>query len=81
MTMDDPFFDIINGLDELKLDDSENVVDVTKLTIAELLSKFDELNNDLFELGEAMNPVSQKARDMHSLRSAIYVEIQKRKKK
>jgi len=77
-TADDPFFDIVNNL-EIE-DDVKNVVDVSKLTTFDLLSKFDDINNQLFELNQAINPTTQTARDLHSLRSAIYVEIQNRKK-
>ena len=79
MTMDDPFFDIVNNLDVDDVDD-KNIIDVTQLSTYDLLSKFDDINNMLFERNEAINPTTQEARDLHSLRSAIYVEIQNRKK-
>ena len=78
MTMDDPFFDIVHSLE---IDEPEDLVDVTKLSVQELLSKFDDINEELFEIGQALKPTTQQARDLHSLRSAIYVEIQKRGKK
>jgi hypothetical protein len=79
-SMDDPFFDIVNMIDIKEDEICEDIVDVSKLTIEELLIKFDDINNQLFELGEALSPQTQNARDLHSMRSAIYVEIQKRKK-
>ena len=78
MSMDDPFFSIVEGL---QIDEPESYVNVSELSIEELLYQFDQLNDELFELEQALNPTTQKARDLHSLRSAIYVEIQKRGKK
>lgn len=79
MAMDDPFFDIVNSI-EIDIECIDDVVDVTTLSISELVSKFDEINESLFDLGQALRPTTKEARDLHSLRSAIYVEIQKRKK-
>jgi len=78
MTMDDPFYDIVSNLE---IEEPEDLIDVSKLSIQELLSKFDDINNQLFKMGQALKPTNQEARDLHSLRSAIYVEIQKRGKK
>lgn len=78
MTMDDPFESIVNGLE---LEEPKYYIDVTKLDIQELLTQFDELNDELFEMEQALSPTTQRARDLHSLRSAIYLEIQKRGKK
>jgi hypothetical protein len=78
MTMDDPFESIVNGLE---LEEPKYYIDVTKLDIQELLTQFDELNDELFEMEQALRPTTQRARDLHSLRSAIYLEIQKRGKK
>ena len=78
MSTDDPFFSIVEGL---QIDEPESYVNVSELSIEELLYQFDQLNDELFELEQALNPTTQKARDLHSLRSAIYVEIQKRGKK
>jgi len=76
--MDDPFYDIVSNLE---IEEPEDLIDVSKLSIQELLSKFDDINNQLFKMGQALKPTNQEARDLHSLRSAIYVEIQKRGKK
>jgi hypothetical protein len=78
MTMDDPFDSIVDGLE---LEEPKYYIDVTKLDIQELLTQFDELNDELFEMEQALRPTTQRARDLHSLRSAIYVEIQKRGKR
>jgi len=78
MTMDDPFYDIVSSLE---IQEPEDLIDVSKLSVQELLSQFDDINNKLFEMGQALKPSNQEARDLHSLRSAIYVEIQKRGKK
>jgi hypothetical protein len=76
--MDDPFYDIVSSLE---IQEPEDLIDVSKLSVQELLSQFDDINNKLFEMGQALKPSNQEARDLHSLRSAIYVEIQKRGKK
>jgi hypothetical protein len=76
--MDDPFDSIVDGLE---LEEPRYYIDVTKLDVEELLTQFDELNDELFEMGEALRPTTQRSRDLHSLRSAIYLEIQKRGKK
>jgi hypothetical protein len=78
MTMDDPFDSIVDGLE---LEEPKYYIDVTKLDTQELLTQFDELNDELFEMEQALRPTTQRARDLHSLRSAIYVEIQKRGKR
>jgi|694.fasta_scaffold118549_5 hypothetical protein len=78
MTMDDPFYEIVN---QLEIEEPHDLIDVSKLSIQDLLSQFDDINNRLFEMGQALKPSNQEARDLHSLRSAIYVEIQKRGKK
>ena len=78
MTMDDPFDAIVK---DIHISEPEFYIDVTKLPIQELMIQFNELNDELFEMGEAIKPHTQRARDLHSLRSAIHLEIRKRGKK
>ena len=78
MTMSDDFDDIVSGLD---FDIPEDIIDVSQMSIEELLEKLDYLNETLFEMNEALNPKTQNARDMHSLRNAVQVELSKRSKR
>jgi len=76
MTMDDPFDDIIAGLD---FEEPKDVIDVSQMSTVDLLTMFYELNLELFGRGEGLRPHSQEARDKHSLRNAIQVELALRK--
>lgn len=76
MAEDDPFESIVEGLN-LNTDTSE-VTDVTKLSDSELLNLRHVLSADLRDSSEALFPHSQSARDKHSLRNAVQIEIQKR---
>lgn len=78
MTMDDPFDSIVK---DVYIPEPDFYIDVTKLSTEELMTQFNELNDELFEMGEAIKPHTQRARDLHSLRSAIHLEIRKRGKK
>jgi hypothetical protein len=75
--MTDDFDSIISGL---SFDIPEDIIDVSTMSIEELVDKLDELNTELFDMGEALKPTTQESRDMHSLRNAIQVEIFKRSK-
>jgi len=75
-TMDDPFDDIVSGLD---IDvDEDDVLDVTTLSTMELSGLIADLDKDLTEGHEALHPGTQQARDKHSLRNALQVELRKR---
>ena len=76
MAEDDPFESIVEGLN-LNTDTSE-VIDVTKLSDSELLNLQHVLSDELRDRSEALFPYSQSARDKHSLRNAVQVEIKKR---
>jgi hypothetical protein len=65
---------------DLVIEVPQDIVDVSKMSIYDLLSEYDDLNIELFNMGEAINPVTQKARDLHSKRNAIQVELKKRGK-
>lgn len=75
MTDDDLFAFLEEGMGEV---DTSDVIDVSTLSTLELFNMFAELNTELFECKEAIRPKSQWARDAHSLRNAIQVELQRR---
>jgi len=77
------FEEIIENLlsdGEIEVDIPEDVLDVSKMSIQELVEIFDDLNQKLFEIGEALNPTNQTSRDMHSLRNAVKLELSMRSK-
>lgn len=78
MTMDDPFYEIVSDV-HITEPDKEEVLDVSTLSTSELLDMFYHLNLELFEHGQALKPTTQEARDKHSLRNAIQVELASRK--
>ena len=58
---------------------SENdVTVVTDMSTGELVDKIHSITSELFEMREAVNPKTQIARDLHSLRNACQVELSKR---
>jgi hypothetical protein len=56
----------------------EGVDDATKYDDVTLLTKFNELTEDLKTMGQALHPKTQTARDLHSWRAAILIELHKR---
>jgi len=76
MSLED-FNAIVKGFDPVEPDDDE-IVDVTKFSMSELIAEKERLERYLFDRVEALAPKSQEARDAHSLRNAIQVEIAKR---
>lgn len=76
MAEDDPFDFIV---DELNLNtDTSDVVDVTKLSTEDLLNLRHELDEELLNGSEMLNPHTQEGRDRHSLRNAVQLELKKR---
>lgn len=75
MTMDDPFFDIVQGIE---IEEPVDVLNVRTLASNVLVSKFNELTQALLDREEILNPHTQEARDIHSLRNAVDVELQRR---
>lgn len=73
--------DILASL-ELEFSDTEmsvdNIVVVSEMKTLEIVDLLDSLNSTLFEMRQAINPTTQVARDMHSLRNACQVELTKR---
>ena len=58
----------------------DDVVDVTKLSTEELMDLISDITDELFNAGQAINPQDQWARDKHSLRNAVQIELRKRSK-
>lgn len=71
----DNFEDIVSGI---QITEPEEVYDVTKLSDETLFLELARLEDELFHMGEALKPKTQKARDLHSERNAIWVEIHRR---
>lgn len=76
MTSEDELFAQLE--DEMSEMDLSDVVDVQTLSMVELLDLHHKLENDLFDMRQAIHPSNQDARDKHSLRNAIKVEIARR---
>ena len=58
----------------------DDVVDVSKLSTEDLMDLISDITDELFNAGQAINPKDQWARDKHSLRNAIQIELRKRSK-
>ena len=71
------FDSIIKGLDMEEVDETE-VVNVQHLSTPELISLQGELTDNLLGRGQGLHPSNQDARDDHSLRNAIQVELARR---
>jgi len=69
--------------DSLSLDeDAEGeFIDVTTLDLQALLTFRETIANQLAAMGELLNVKTQQARDLHSMRTAAVVEINKRAQK
>ena len=72
----DDFEELIKDLDS-EIDTSD-VVDMTKLTIEELLTLYAEETESLMDAGQAIRPRTQDARDRQSLRYAARMELDRR---
>jgi hypothetical protein len=69
------FEDIIAGLE---IDQPDDIVDVTALSIKELLKLIHEADETLMDAQQARYPTQQWARDLHSLRNAAQLEYRRR---
>lgn len=76
--MDEEFEELIKGL--TREVDTSDVVDMTKLTIEELLTLYADETESLMDAGQAIKPRTQDARDSHSLRYAARIELDRRMK-
>lgn len=54
------------------------VVDVTTLNVAELVTRLEETRQNLFKLGEMLDPKTDQGRELHSTRAALLIELRKR---
>ena len=86
--MNDSFDEIVSGLDldttipELGIDladiEMEGVYSITEVSDTELADLRQTLTDMLLDREEFMRPTTQEARDMHSLRNAVEVEMRQR---
>lgn len=60
------------------LEEPEDVEDVTKIPDPELGVRVQEIDAQLVEAGQLLQPTTQEARDLHSLRGALLIEMSKR---
>lgn len=81
-TMDDPFDQIVAGLD---LEEPTDVVDVTTLSDLDLVDLYANVRQDLLgsgqmpaDLKECVVDATDEGRSLHSLRVALEVEMRKR---
>ena len=73
------FEDIVGGLTaEFEDIDTAEIVDVTKLSIKDLLEIIATADEMLLDASQAVRPSEQWARDLHSLRNAAQIEYRKR---
>jgi hypothetical protein len=75
---DDDFFDFDAAEADFEGIDAE-VTDVSTLSDSELMLRFREVTDALMERKEALRPKTQGARDLHSERAALRIELAKRK--
>lgn len=61
-------------------DEQPEVIDYSSMESMELAAKEAEVKQELLRLGEftKMNPTTQRARDLHSQRAAIRIELRRR---
>lgn len=73
--MTDDFFETL----EKEFDpDETGIQDVSKINTILLLSMFNDIERKLRDLKELLHPHSQEARDLHSMRAALLVEMKAR---
>lgn len=73
------FEDIVGGLAaEFEEIDTDGIVDVSKLSIKELLEVITTADEMLLDASQAVRPREQWARDLHSLRNAAQLEYRRR---
>lgn len=79
MTNDDEIFaQMTKGLDSIFDGVEETTIDFTMLDDIGLLTILHENTEKLRSLGQLLNPVTQEARDAHSLRNSAQIELRKR---
>lgn len=58
--------------------DALGVLNVTTLETMELLNRFQQLTEELKDREEALRPRTQEARELHSQRAAMLIELRNR---
>ena len=78
-TMDapDPNDPLFAQLEDITVDESE-IEDFYQLDDMDLLERFEEVSKEIKEARQQIKPRTQDARDLHSLRYAIQLELQRR---
>ena len=77
--MSDEHADLFGQLEDVfEVVDSEGVEDLSTLSSVVLGNRVATITQTLLEMGQALNPVTQAARDLHSERNACQVELRKR---
>jgi hypothetical protein len=66
-------------VDELNLPSPDPDANLQLLNEIQLLGRFNDVTQELLEMGEALTPKSQKGRDLHSTRGACLVEMKRRR--
>ena len=55
-----------------------DVINVAMLTEVQLLLRYEEVKQELYDRREALNPTTDKGRELHSVRSACLIEMARR---
>lgn len=79
----DPWEELSQQIASIDFDVNTDVLDVTTLSNEELLYGLNETISHLTKLGpgnQALHPSTQEARDLHSLRTALLVELSRRER-
>jgi hypothetical protein len=77
MTMDDPFEQIVAGL-ECEITIPDRMMSVRDLNDAELSSALNDVRQELLERGEMQVQTTDKGRALQSLRAALIIEVRRR---
>lgn len=78
MTMDDPFDEIVAGLE---IEVPEPTRSVRDLSDEELSSALNEVRQQLLAMGEMHHQTTKAGRGLQSLRAALLIEIRRRQDK
>jgi hypothetical protein len=66
---------------ELQMADFEftDAEDFSKMSNRDLILRLEEIDGELYQLGELMHPKTQAGRDWHSMRAAVVVALHQRR--
>lgn len=77
--MSDEHADLFGQLEDVfEVVDSEGVEDLSTLNTIILANRVSSITELLLEMGQAIRPETQAARDLHSERNACQIELRKR---